>query len=68
MGWINLFVVSRTLHNVAKDYVNTVNAISTFVEPTTPTNIITKETILTQYSMKQGIKVFVQKGEAEVRK
>ena len=68
MGSSNHIVGSHALHSAAKTYVRFVNAMSTFVEPTTPTNIITKETILTQYSMKQGIKVFVQKGEAEVRK
>ena len=31
-------------------------------------NIITNETILTQYSTKQGINVFVKKVEAEVGK
>ena len=32
------------------------------------TNIITNETILTQYSIKKGLKVFVKKGEAAVQK
>ena len=35
---------------------------------TPPTNIITNETILTQYSINQGLKVFGKKGKAEVRK
>ena len=41
MGWINLVVGSPALHNVTKYYVNVVNEISTFVEPTPPTNLIT---------------------------
>ena len=32
---------------ISKSYVNVVNAISAFVEPTTPTNIIRNKTILT---------------------
>ena len=39
-----------------------------FFKPTPPTNIITNKTILTQYSIKQGLKVFGKKGEAAVRK
>ena len=58
MVYSNLIVGSHALHSVAKAYVNVVNAISTFVESTPPTNIITNGTILTQYSIKQGIKVF----------
>ena len=49
-----------------KYYVNAVNAISTFVEPTPTNNIITNETIPTQYIIKQGLKVFGKKGQAEV--
>ena len=66
MGWSNLLVSSHALHSVAKDYVNFVNAISTSVERTPPTNIITHENILTQYSIKQGLRVFGKKGEAAV--
>ena len=40
MGWINLIFYERDLHNVAKAYVNVVNAIATFFEPTTPSKII----------------------------
>ena len=61
MGWSNLIVGSLALHNVAKAYINAVNNITTFVEPNPPTNIITNENILTQYSIKQGIKVFDKK-------
>ena len=64
MGWSNLIFVSHALHNVSKAYVNAVNSMSTFVEPTPPTNIIKYETILTQYSIKQGLKV--KKGEDAV--
>ena len=56
MGWRNLIFGSHALHNVAKVYVNVVNDIVTFVEPTPPTNIITNETILTRYIIKQGMK------------
>ena len=52
MGCINLIVGSHDLHNVVKSYVNIVNAIVAFVEPTPPTNIITNETILTQKILK----------------
>ena len=68
MGWNNLIVGSNKIHSVEKTYVNVVNAITSFVKPTLPTNIITNETILTQYSIKQGLKVFGKKGEAAVQK
>ena len=64
MGCNNIIVGSNEIHSVAKPYVNVVNAITYFVKPTPPTNIITNENILTQYSIKQGIKVFGNKGEA----
>ena len=68
MGWNNLIVGSNEIHSVAKAYVNVVNAITSFVKPTPPTNIIANETILTQYSIKQGLKVFGKKGKAAVLK
>ena len=68
MGRNNMIVGSHDLHNFAKAYVNIVNAITTFVDPTPPTNIITNETILTQYSIKQGLKVFGKKCEDAVQK
>ena len=61
MGWNNLIVGSNEIHSVAKAYVNFVNAITSFVKPTPTTNIITNETILTQYSIKKGLKVFGKK-------
>ena len=68
MGRNNIIVGSNEIHSVAKDYVNVVNAITSFIKATPPTNIITKETILNQYSIKQGLKVFGKKGEATVQK
>ena len=68
MGWINLIFGVRALHNVDKYYANVINDIADFVEPTTTKDIITNETILTQYIIKQGLKGFGQKGESEVRK
>ena len=68
MGWNNLIVGSNKLHSVAKFDVNVVNATANFVKPTPPTNIITNETILKQYSIKQGLKIFFKKGEATVGK
>ena len=68
MEWNNLIVGSNELHSVAKAYVNIVNAIAFFVKPTPPTNIITNMTILTQYIIKQGLKVFGNKGKASVCK
>ena len=68
MVWNNLIVVSNEIYSVSKAYVNVVNDISTFVKPTPPTKIITIETILTQYSTKQGLKVFGNKGEDAVQK
>ena len=41
MGWNNLIVVSNEIHSVAKAYINVVNAITSFVKPTPPKNIIT---------------------------
>ena len=66
MGWNNLIVGSNEIHSVEKSNINVVNAITYFVKPTPPTNIITNETILNQYSIKQGLKVFGNKGEAAV--
>ena len=68
IGWKILIVGSNELHSFSKAYINVVNAISYFVKPTPPTNIITNKTILTQYSIKQGLKVFGKKLEAAVRK
>ena len=68
MVWNNLIVGSNELHSVAKDYVNFGNAISIFVKPNQTTNIITNETILTQYRIKQGLKIFGKKEEAAVQK
>ena len=68
MEWRNLIVGARSLHNITGAYVNVVNSITTFVEPTTPTNIITHENILTQYSIKQGLQIFWKKGKAAVQK
>ena len=53
MGWNNLIVGSNEIHSVAKSYINVVSAITYFVKPTPPTNIITNKTILNQYSIKQ---------------
>ena len=55
MVWSSLIVGARDLHNIAKAYVNVINAIATFVEPTPPTNMTTNETILNQYSINQGL-------------
>ena len=66
MGSNNLIVGSNELHSVAKAYFNVVNDIATFVKPTPPTNIITNDTILMQYSINQGLKVFGKKGEDAV--
>ena len=61
MGWSNLIVGARALHNFFKAYAKIINAIFTFVEPTPSTNIITNYTILTQYSIKQVLQVFGKK-------
>ena len=68
MGWNNLIIGSNEINSVAKSYVNVINAITYFVKPTPPTNIITNEIILNQYSIKHGIKVFGKKVKAEVQK
>ena len=68
MGWNNLIVGSNYLQNVAKAYSNVVNDVTTFVEPNSPTNIITNDTILIQYNIKQVLKVFGKKGEAAIQK
>ena len=68
MGWNNPIIGSNELHSVEKSYINVVNAIISFVKPTPPTNIITNKTILNQYSIKKGLKIFGKKGEAAVRK
>ena len=48
MVWNNLIIGYHALHNSTKAYANVVNAISTFVDPTSLTKIITSENILTQ--------------------
>ena len=53
MGWNNIIVGSNEIHSVSKAYINVVNSITAFVKPTLPTNIITNESILTQYSINQ---------------
>ena len=58
MWWNNPIVGSHALHSVAKAYVNVVNYFSIFVEPNPPINIITNVNILTQYSIKQGLKLW----------
>ena len=68
MGRNNRIVGSNEIHSAAKAYINVVNAITYFVKPTPPTNIIANETIRNQYSIKQGLKVFGKKVEAAVRK
>ena len=68
MGSNNMIVGSNGLHSAEKGYINIVNYITSFVKPTPPNNIITNETILNQYSIKQVLKVFGNKGEAKVRK
>ena len=52
MGWINTIVGDHGQNNVAKASAKIVNAITTFVEITQPTNIITNKTIRNQYSIK----------------
>ena len=61
MVWINLIVGAHALHNITMEYVNVVNSIATFVEPTPSTNTTTNYTILTQYSIKQVLQVFEKK-------
>ena len=68
MGWNNLIFGSNELHSVTKAYVKKFNAIATFVKPTPPTNIVTNETILTQYRIRHGLKVFGKKVEYSVQK
>ena len=68
MGWSNLVFGERSLHNIAKSYINVVNSIATFVEPTLPTNFITNYTILIQYIIKQVLKNVGQKGKDAVWK
>ena len=58
MGWSNLIFGAHAIHNFTKSYVNFFNAIANFVEPTPSTSIITNETILAQYSIKQDLRVF----------
>ena len=65
----NIFIVGyNELRSVVKHYVNAVNAISTLFKTAPPTNIITNNNTLTQYRIKQGIKVFGKKGEDELIK
>ena len=59
--WRNLIACVHALHNTPMVYVNVINAITTFVEPTPPTNIITNLTILNQYIIKKGLQIFGKK-------
>ena len=68
IGWNNLIFGSNELHSVTKAYINVINAITYFSGPKPPTNIITNETILTQYIIKQVLKFLGKKGEDAVWK
>ena len=68
MGWNNLILGYNELYSVAKAYINVVNYIDSFVKPKPPTNIITNETTLSQYRIKQVLKVFGNKTGDAVRK
>ena len=68
MGWNNLILGPDELHSVTKDYINDVNAINYFVKPKPTTDILTNKTILTQYIINQGLKVFGNKGKFAVWK
>ena len=68
MGWNNLIVGSNEIHSVAKSYINVVNAIASFIKPIPTTNIINNETILTRYSITQGLNVFGKRGKSAGRK
>ena len=68
MIWNNLIVGSNELHRIVKYHLNVPDAISTFVKADPPTNIITDDTILTQYSSNQGLEVFGKKDESVVQK
>ena len=57
MGWTNLVVGAHEIHIVCKTYVNVVKTISKVFEPTSPTNIITNETILDQYSINKVLQI-----------
>ena len=61
MVWSNQIIGSHALHNVSKAYANVVNNITTLVEPNPSANIITNETILTQYIIRQGLKFLGKK-------
>ena len=67
MGWINMIFGACALHNVATAYVNVINTTANFVEPTTPINLITNKTILTQYSIMQGLKIFGKKAKLQCK-
>ena len=64
----NLIVISNELHIFAKSYINIVNSINYFFKPTPTTNIITNKTILNQYILRPGLKVFGKKVEAVLQK
>ena len=66
IGWNNLIVSCNEIHSFAKAYVNVNNDITSFFKPTPPTNITTNKTILKQYIINQGLKVFGKKFEAAV--
>ena len=68
MVWNNFIVGSNKLQSVAKAYVNIVNYIAILVKPTPPTIIITSDTVLMQYIIKQGLKIFGKKGKNAVQK
>ena len=59
--WNNLIVGSNELQSVAKSYVNVVNAMTTFVKPTPPTNIINNDTILENASSRRESRYLVRR-------
>ena len=68
MGWNNLIFGPNKVYIISKAYAKIVNTIDNFSNSNPPTNIITNDTIPTQYSINQGLKVSVNKGESVVQK
>ena len=62
MGWSIVMVGAQALQSTFESYMNVINAITYFNEPTMALIVIANKTILSQYSINQGIEIFGKYG------
>ena len=62
MGWSIVMVGAQALQSTFESYMNVINAITYFNEPTMALIVIANKNILSQYSINQGIEIFGKYG------